>query len=501
MPEITRIQTPLPSVQKRKRVAAYARVSLDCEQLLHSLSAQVSHYSSLIQSNPEWEYAGVYIDEGITGTSKDNRDGFIRLITDCEAGKIDIILVKSISRFARDTVDLLDTVRHLKDIGVEVRFERESISTLTGDGEVLLTLLASFAQQESESISQNAKWAIKKKFEQGIANTSLRCFGYDWDSENNTCVINKEEAVWVRYIYDQYLRGASIKGIATDLSQKGIKAIRGNCLNRSTIRRILTSEIYVGDVILQKYYSPKIRKPAVNNGQAPKYVVSDAHEGIVSRDEFEAVQERLLMRAKSALNAGYKRTLFAGLVKCGKCGYACNHVKHSCEKREYHHIECNRRKSKKCDLLPIEEQELKKIMQSILGKRDVLEKIVLFDDHIDFLIKGGDIKTHMRSYPNNSHNKTCFSRKVICGNCSNYFVRMNCGGKKVWSCKAKKLDRKACTVEYVTESELILAASSVLGTAENLEMNFYCKVDKAVVHSRKIDFYLKEGVVRTWERQ
>lgn len=188
MPVITTIQTTLPRVTKRKRVAAYARVSMDCEQLLHSLSAQVSYYSSLIQKNPEWEYAGVYIDEGITGTSTKHRDEFKRLIADCEAGKIDLILVKSISRFARDTVDLLDTVRHLKDIGVEVRFERENISTFTGDGEVLLTLLASFAQEESESLSRNEKWAIKKKFEKGMSNTSLRCFGYDWDSETGTCI-------------------------------------------------------------------------------------------------------------------------------------------------------------------------------------------------------------------------------------------------------------------------------------------------------------------------
>ena len=242
MQVITTIQKPLPSVKKRKRVAAYARVSMECEQLLHSLSAQVSYYSSHIQRNPEWEYAGVYIDEGITGTSKANRDDFNRLIADCDAGKIDIILVKSISRFARDTVDLLDTVRHLRDIGVEIRFEREGISTLTGDGELLLTLLASFAQEESESISRNEKWVIKKKFEQGMANTSLRCFGYNWDAKNGTCVINEEEAVWVRYIYDEFLKGASIKGLATDLSKRGVTALRGNCLNRSTIRRILTTE-------------------------------------------------------------------------------------------------------------------------------------------------------------------------------------------------------------------------------------------------------------------
>ena len=501
MPVITTIQRPLPSVKKRKRVAAYARVSMECEQLLHSLSAQVSYYSSLIQRNPEWEYAGVYIDEGITGTSKANRDDFNRLIADCDAGKIDIILVKSISRFARDTVDLLDTVRHLRDIGVEIRFERESISTLTGDGELLLTLLASFAQEESESISRNEKWAIKKKFEQGISNTSLRCFGYDWNAENGTCVINEEEAVWVRYIYDEFLKGASIKGLATDLSKRGVTALRGNCLNRSTIRRILTTETYVGDVILQRYYSPRVRKPAVNKGQVPRYLISDAHEGIISREDFEAVQERLNYRARTAANAGYKKTRFAGLVKCGKCGYACNHVQRTSSSGRYHHIECNRRKVKKCDLLPIGEQELKDITDGILGKREVLETIILFDDHIDFYIKGGKVKTHIRKYPPNGYNKTCFSRKVVCGVCGNTFVRMKSGNRKVWMCKAKKHDKNACTVDYINESELIEAAVEVLGTDENYEMKFYCEMEKAVVYGTKIEFYFKEGSVKVWQRR
>ena len=500
MPVITTIQTTLPRVTKRKRVAAYARVSMDCEQLLHSLSAQVSYYSSLIQKNPEWEYAGVYIDEGITGTSTKHRDEFKRLIADCEAGKIDLILVKSISRFARDTVDLLDTVRHLKDIGVEVRFERENISTFTGDGEVLLTLLASFAQEESESLSRNEKWAIKKKFEKGMSNTSLRCFGYDWDSETGTCIVNEEEAVWVRYIYDEYLKGASIKGLAKDLAQKGITALRGEVLGRTTIRRILTTETYVGDIILQRYYSPVIRKPAVNKGEVPKYLISDAHEPLVSREEFEAVQERLNERGRMAANAGYRKTFFAGKVKCGKCGYACNHVK-AHAKKDFHQIECNRRKVKKCDMLPIEEQELKDIMSGTLGKKDVLEKILLFDDHIDFLIKGGKVKTHIRTFPRFGCNKSAYTGRLFCGHCGNGFVRMSNHGKTVWICKARKCDRTACAIGGMHEEELIKATIDVLGSADNYEMRFYCDIEKAVVREDTIEFYFKEGSVKVWQRQ
>ncbi len=170
MSKITKLESLVPQAVKRARVAAYTRVSADGHMPLHSLSAQVSYYSTLIQRNPEWEYVGVYADQGISGRTIEKRDGFQKLIRDCDAGKIDIILVKSISRFARNTVDLLETIRHLRDIGVEVRFDRENISTSSADGELLITLLASFAQEESRSLSENIKWAIRKRFEQGIPN-------------------------------------------------------------------------------------------------------------------------------------------------------------------------------------------------------------------------------------------------------------------------------------------------------------------------------------------
>jgi DNA invertase Pin-like site-specific DNA recombinase len=504
MRKIRKIEPPLTSIEKRKRVAAYARVSMECEQLLHSLSAQISYYSSLIQNNLNWEYAGVYADEGITGTETKNRSEFNRLISDCDAGNIDIVLVKSISRFARNTVDLLETVRHLKNIGVEIRFERENISTFSGDGELLLTLLASIAQEESESISRNEKWAIKKKFKKGEPNTSLRCFGYDWDAETGRCIINEEEAVWVRYIYCQYLSGTSIKGLAKNLAEKEVTALRGKALGRTTIRRILTSETYIGDVILQRYFSPKVQRPKVNKGEVPKYMLSDAHEAIISHEDFEAVQQRLNRRARTADNAGYEKTFFAGMVKCGKCGYACNHVEHSNYKGRYIHIECNNRKTKKCDLLPIREYELKEIMEGILGKRDILDKIVMFDDHIEFCLKGGKVKTYIRKYPKGGYNKHCFSRKVRCGECGCTFVRMNCSKKgydMCWICVAKKTDKNACSISYITEDELIKASIKILGTDDDYEMRFFCEIEKAVVFNDRVDFYFKKGDVKTWQRE
>ena len=167
MRTIRKIERRIPNLKQRKKVAAYARVSLESEKLAHSLSAQVSYYSELIQSNPEWEYVGVYADSFISGTGTAKRAELQRLIADCEAGRVDIVLTKSISRFARNTVDLLEIVRHLKELGISVRFEKENIDSLTADGELMLSILAGFAEEESKSISSNIKWAIQKKYERG----------------------------------------------------------------------------------------------------------------------------------------------------------------------------------------------------------------------------------------------------------------------------------------------------------------------------------------------
>ena len=205
MRTVSKIEAKTPTVPTRKRVAAYARVSEEKGRTLHSLSAQVSFYSSFIQKHPEWGYVGVYADSGMTGTSSD-RNEFQRLLADCNAGKIDIVLVKSISRFARNTVDLLETVRHLRDIGVEVRFEKERINSLSGDGELMLSILASFAQEESRSTSENVKWAIRKGFKEGRGN-QFCLYGYHWDG--NEYHIVPEEAEIVRLIFSNFLKGLS----------------------------------------------------------------------------------------------------------------------------------------------------------------------------------------------------------------------------------------------------------------------------------------------------
>lgn len=222
---VNKIEAKTPQMPRRKRVAAYARVSMESERLQHSLSAQVSFYSSLIQSNPAWEYVGVYADNGITGTKAEAREEFNRMIADCEAGKIDIVLTKSISRFARNTVDLLNTVRRLKELSVSVQFEKERIDSLTEDGELMLTLLASFAQEEIRSLSDNVKWGTRKRFEKGIPNGRFQIYGYRWEDDH--LVIHEEEAKIVRLIYDNYLNGLSAETTEKQLAEMGVKSYKG----------------------------------------------------------------------------------------------------------------------------------------------------------------------------------------------------------------------------------------------------------------------------------
>lgn len=324
---------------------------------------------------------------------------------------------------------------------------------------------------------------------------------YDWNPESKTLTINEEEGKWVKYIYEQYLGGASIKGLMLDLNEKGVCGKRGNPIQRSTIRRILTTETYVGDLLLQRYFSPDIHKPKLNEGEVEQVLVTDAHEPLVSREDFAKVQERIQSRAKAADNFGYKKTFFAGLVKCGKCGYACNHVHHHRTDRKYAHIECNRRKTKQCDLLPIREVELKDIMESVVGKKDKLEQIVLFDDHIDFVLADTSVKTHIREYPQGGYYKTPFSRKIFCGCCGSSNVRMGNHGRPAWFCNIKKTNGKGCTHNYMKEEELYEAGKWAVGTDDNLEMQIYCKIAKTVSYNDRIEFYMKEGGIKVWERK
>ncbi|MBS6620461.1 MAG: recombinase family protein [Varibaculum cambriense] len=310
-----------PARPQRLRVAAYARVSTEHERQLSSIAAQVSYYSHLIQSTPGWDYVGVFIDEGITGTSTKHRDGFKHLMDTAKAGGIDVILTKSISRLARNTVDLLATVRELKDLGVAVRFEREQIDTLSADGELLLTLLASFAQEESRSLSQNVKWAIRNRYKNGGTN-SFVVYGYSW--ANGEFTIIDEEAKIVRLLFANYLDGISPEKTATMLNAEGKRSRGGGRFYGSVFRRMLENERYKGCQMLQKMYRPTIQAPtrSFNDGELPRYWVEQALPAIIDQAMFDAVQAEIAHRREAgpAATPSKNTGVFTGRICCGACG-------------------------------------------------------------------------------------------------------------------------------------------------------------------------------------
>jgi len=315
--KIIRQIKPQPRLTQKKKVAAYARVSSGKDAMLHSLSAQVSYYSSLIQKETDWQYIGVYSDEAITGT-KEERPGLQQMIADCRDGKIDMILTKSISRFARNTVTLLETVRMLKAMGVDIYFEEQNIHTLSSDGELLLTILASYAQEESRSVSENMKWRIKKNFEAGIP-WNGRMLGYRLDGDHYEIVA--EEAALVRRIFTEYLEGAGFNLIAQRLNEDGITPAWGELWHKTTIAKILRQYAYTGNLLLQRTFRDNhiTKKSCINEGQLPQYHAEDSHDAIIDMDTFMAVQLEMERREKKPRTP--RQTYpYTGLMVCAKCG-------------------------------------------------------------------------------------------------------------------------------------------------------------------------------------
>lgn len=317
-----------PSVQKmptKKRVAAYARVSSGKDAMLHSLSAQVSYYSDLIQRHSGWEYAGVYTDEAITGT-KEVRPEFQRLLDDCRNGKIDMVITKSISRLARNTVTMLETVRELKDINVDVYFEKENIHSLSGDGELMLTILASFAQEESRSVSENCKWRIRKGFADGEL-INLR-FIYGYRIIKGKIEIEESEAEIVRMIFEDYIDGMGYRKISRKLREMGVEKLRGGKWNSERVADILKNEKYTGNALLQKkYVKDHLTKALVlNKGNLPKYYAEGTHPPIIDLETFKRAQE-IMKKNREHYSGGtsIRKYPFTGKIVCGICGKHYGH--------------------------------------------------------------------------------------------------------------------------------------------------------------------------------
>lgn len=278
----------------RLKVAAYCRVSTDSDEQATSYEAQVEHYTEFIKKNADWEFAGIYADYGISGTNTKKREEFNRMIEECMEGKIDMIITKSISRFARNTLDCLKYIRQLKEKNVTVFFEKENINTMDSKGEVLLTIMASLAQQESESLSKNVKLGLQFRYRNGAVQVNHNWFlGYTKD-ENGHLIIDPEQAEVVKRIYREYLEGKSLMQIARGLMADGIHTAADKPTWRPEgVRKILTNEKYMADAFLQKTYTVDVltKKRVTNNGIVPQYYVENNHEAIIPRDLFMQVQE------------------------------------------------------------------------------------------------------------------------------------------------------------------------------------------------------------------
>ena len=319
--KVTSIST-LPKLANKIRVAAYARVSDGKEAMLKSLSAQVNYYKKLVSENHMWDFVGLYSDEALTGT-KDSRAEFQQLLKDCRAGKIDMVITKSISRFARNTVTLLETVRELKAIHVDVFFEEQNIHSMSGDGEMILSFLATFAQEESRSASENMKWRIKKDFHEGIIWGGKSCLGYRL--HNRKLEMIPEEAEVVRLIFQLYIEGLGADTIGKILDSKGVKPKHASKWSRSTIMQIISNYNYTGDLMLQKTFRDNhlTKRKVINNGELDKYIVENDHEAIISHEVFEKAQRiRKEKRKRSVSPSIQKHCPFKGMMRCGMCGRA-----------------------------------------------------------------------------------------------------------------------------------------------------------------------------------
>ncbi len=350
MPRVTQIPAtknrytamPTASIAKR-RVAGYARVSTDSDEQETSYEAQVDHYTRYIRSRADWEFVGMYTDDGVSALSTKKRDGFNRMIKDALDGKIDLIVTKSVSRFARNTVDSLTTIRKLKEHGTECFFEKEGIYTFDGKGELLITIMSSLAQEESRSISENVTWGHRKRFADGKVSLGYSHFlGFEKGEDGGLKVV-AEQAEIVRIIYKLFLEGKTTHGIAKLLMEHGMPSPAGKEQWRSsTIASILQNEKYKGDALLQKRFTEDYltKKLKVNSGEIPQYYVEGSHEAIIDADEWELVQEELARRKE--LGRAYSDKAFHSKIICGDCGGFYGHkVWHSTDEYKKEVFQCN----------------------------------------------------------------------------------------------------------------------------------------------------------------
>lgn len=384
MRKITRIDKSSEgtALKEKLRVAAYCRVSTDSQEQLVSLETQKLHYESYIKANPNWEFAGIYYDEGISGTKKEKRSELLRLISDCEQKKIDFIVTKSISRFSRNTTDCLELVRKLVDLGVYIYFEKENLNTQSMESELMLSILSGLAENESLSIAENNRWSVQRRFQNGTFKISYPPYGYDY--EDGKMIVNLEQAEIVRFIFKEALAGKGAGKIADELNSKGIKSKRDNKWASATIRGMLSNEKYVGDAILQKTYTDDNFNRHTNYGEKDKYYIQNHHEAIISREDFEAVDKLINQHGKEkgiVKGSGkyQNRYPFSGKLKCSQCGSTFKRRIHTNGNKKYVAWCCKKHiaQADECSMKFIREDNLERAFITMMNKLIFGRKFIL----------------------------------------------------------------------------------------------------------------------------
>ena len=393
MKSITKIEATMGLIVHRLRVAVYARVSTSSDEQLLSLEAQKQHYEQYINDKPDWDFAGIYFDEGISGTKTTKRDDLKRLLDDCKAGKIDKIITKSISRFARNTADCLEMVRTLQAMNVSIYFEKENIDTGLMNSELMLSILSSIAESESRSISGNTKWSIKNRFENGEFIVSTPPYGYR--NQDKKMMIDEEEAAVIKEIFAMTVNGFGCHKIAQTLNNRKIKTRKGKQWHPSTIQQIIKNETYTGDLLLQKTYTDKSFNRHVNYGEKNMYLVQDHHPSIISKELFERAQEAVARRAQEkGLIPGTEkyqsRYCFSQKIICGECGSVFKRCKH--QKPDYILWACQThlRDKHSCSLKAVKDEEIKAAFIRMMCKLHLYGKEIM--DPFIYSLRGYDNK-------------------------------------------------------------------------------------------------------------
>ena len=493
----------------KKKVAGYARVSTDSDEQLTSYEAQVNYYTEYISNHPDWEFVKVYTDEGISGLGTKYRQGFNEMIADAMDGKINLIITKSVSRFARNTVDTLTTIRKLKDKNIEVYFEKENIWTLDSKGELLITIMSSLAQEESRSISENVTWSCRRRFAEGKMSLGYKTFlGYDrGPTKDSPPVINEEQAKIVRRIYSRFMQGISSSVIADELMKDGIPAPGGGKKwAPGTINNILKNEKYRGSALLQKSFTVDFltKKKKVNEGEVPQYYIEHNHEPIIDPEEWNAVQDEIQRRKIIGREYTSKDMFFSKLI-CGECGHRYGmKIWHSTDKYRKNVWTCNfkyKNKEKFCSTRFVVEGEIKQgfvnAYNSLFSDKeafideceavvsDVISVKTLESKRDEILKKINEIDVHIQEnlYQYSDNNKDSYE---------NYTKQYDELKKQYDDIdeKIKKAEQKKRQVGLVLKE--IRARDGLL---EEFDEGLWCSiVEKAVVQvDGNIVYYFKDG--------